>query len=78
MGRLAAIRSKAWPTNVEMLVRQHDPALTCGPSEDGRITGARQTYVLDANEIELWEVPTKTANDLGVEVLVRTARHAAG
>lgn len=33
------------------VVRQHDPAITCGPSEYGRIIGNRQTYVLDANDI---------------------------
>ena len=53
------------------VVRQHDPALTCRPREHGGIISARQTYVLDTNDIELREAPAETANDVGIEIFVR-------
>jgi hypothetical protein len=57
-------------------MRQEDSAFACGPFKDFRISFAKQTGILDTNDIERWQEAEQAANNAVVEVLVhRKAKH---
>jgi len=57
-------------------MRQEDSAFARGLLKDFRISFAKQTGILDTNDIERWQEPEQAADNAVVEIFVhRKTKH---